>query len=67
LTETAITDVTVQLESYKTTVATVPASVVIRAGSRCASYSIKIVGALDTFIHAKLYGFWLSQQLSVYP
>lgn len=67
LTQAAVSNVIVALESYATTVATVPASVTIPAGSRCANYVVNIVGPFDTYIHAKLNGFWISKQLSVGP
>jgi hypothetical protein len=67
LSQNAVSNVTVALESYSTTVARVPASVIISAGSRCANYSISIVGALDTYIHAKLNGYWISNFLRVNP
>jgi hypothetical protein len=67
LTETAAANVVIQLESYSTTVATVPASVTIPRGARCANYVVNVVGPFDTYIHAKLNGYWISKMLSVGP
>lgn len=65
LTENAASSVVIALEGNSSV--SVPASVTIPAGQRCANYTATAVGYATGMIKAKLNGFWSVVRLDIWP